>query len=137
MSFVVKDGVVLNKKGEIGVLYSKAYHYSWNITEDGKPVEQVMFYPPLVLYIANGGNPADLVDNQKYTLTEKGIDLTKTLYNETNKKSSWFEDIKYLAVKWIPQGKKIRITKQDGFEQIEIQDDIVWVDIPMINSKEK
>lgn len=135
MEFVVKDGVVINENGEVGVLYSKAYRQFWNNVRDKKFINKVLFYPPLVLYLARGGDPQNLVDNKRYVLTEEGQNLTKTLYEEIGKPIYWLEDLKYLAVQWIPQGKKIRIINLDGYEKIEMYDEIFWIDIPTIESK--
>ncbi|ARF09736.1 hypothetical protein Indivirus_2_115 [Indivirus ILV1] len=131
MKYSTYDGVVFNSNGEFGVLYSGAYRYKWN---NGS--RKLMFYPPLVLYLSSGnGNSRDLVNCDSNGLSQKGKEIIKNLFQETGKKS-YYEDIKYLKIKWIPFGEKFRISESNGYEVVECYNDNEWID-PIINNTTK
>ena len=127
MEYNTKEGMVYDSTGNVAVLYSKAYKYKWN-TVSKEHRKAIMFYPPLVYFLLLGGNPYELVDN--YTcLSLKGKELVQDLFKDTEK-YSYLEDLKNLAIEWVPVGKMIRVTDVDGYEKIECFDEVDWIEIP-------
>lgn len=127
MEYNTKEGMVYDSVGNVAVLYSKAYKYKWNNVIK-KHSKEIMFYPPLVYFLIVGGNPYDLVDGHT-RLSQKGKELVQDLFKETSK-MSYLEDLKNLAIKWVPVGKMIRVIEVDGYERIECFDEADWIEIP-------
>ena len=132
MQFITKNGMVYDSANNVGVLYSKAYRYKWN-TVTKEHLKLLMFYPPLILYLVDG-NSRDLVNESSSGLTDLGKELIQDLIIKTGKRS-YFEDIKYLAIKWVPAGKMIRSIEVDGYEKIELFDESDWIQIPEIRNE--
>jgi len=129
MQFITKNGMVYDSANNVGVLYSKAYRYKWNNVRK-EHLKLLMFYPPLILYLVNG-NSRELVNDSNSGLTDLGKEVIQDLFIKTGK-ISYFEDIKYLAIKWVPVGKMIRAIEVDGYEKIELFDEEEWIQIPEI-----
>ncbi len=126
--YIVHNGIVYDSSTcKFAILYSGAYRYKWNNTND---IRKTIFFAPLVLYLLREGNPRDLVNKDSNGLSEKGKEVIGELYNKCgNKQPYFYEDVKYIKMKWIPIGNKIRVTENNGYEQVECYNDEEWIGV--------
>lgn len=124
MQYFVDNGMVYDSDRKVGALYSKAYRYKWNCVKK-EHIKTVMFYPPLVLFLVQGGDTKDLIDDHS-KLSVKGEELVGELFRVTEKKS-FLEDLKYIAIKWVSPHNLVRVTEEGGYEKIECFEEIDWI----------
>lgn len=126
--YIVHNGIVYDSSThKFAVLYSGAYRYKWNNVSD---IRKTIFFAPLVLYLLKEGNPRKLVNKDSNGLSEQGNKIIGELYNTYGgKQQHFYEDVKYIKIKWISIGKKIRVTENDGYEQVECYNDVEWIGV--------
>jgi hypothetical protein len=101
------DKVIEN--GNVAVLYSPGYGSGWSTWNEDHPA--ILFDPTLVEYVRTECKSMSRVDMIEYLMdTYPGIYF-----------GSGFDD---LAIEWIPQGTRFKITEYDGSESIQVEDEI-------------
>lgn len=99
------------KDGKVAVLISPGYGagwYTWNQGREG--CENILYCPELVTAILAGSTGLEVMN------------LAESLFPE-----AYHNGVGDLKVKWIPVGAKFRITEYDGFETLEIADEVEWM----------
>lgn len=94
------------KDGKVAVLFSPGHGagwYSWH------SIEELLYDPKLV----------DMVEDKTSVQT---IELyCKTVYGD-----HYYGGAEDLEVAWLPIGTPFRIFEYDGYESIEVRDEIIW-----------
>lgn len=100
------------KDGKVAVLISPGYGagwYTWNMHKD-EGGEQLLYCPELVTAVLAGAKPHEL---------EK---LAEDLFPE-----AYEGGLRDIQVQWVPVGAKFQVTEYDGFETLEIADEMEWL----------
>jgi hypothetical protein len=95
--------------GNVAVLFSPGYGSGWSTWNEDHP--RIVFDPTVVEYVRTDGESMSRDDMIKYLK-----DTYPGIYIGSN-----FDD---LAIEWIPQGTRFKITEYDGFESIQVEDEI-------------
>lgn len=104
------------RDGKVGVLYTPHYGSGWS-TWTYEQNEDMIFDPTIIKYVEalNNGYVEGLYD-----------ELEK--YCAETYPQAYESCIPNLAVEWIPVGTKFRITEYDGLEEIEVMEDVQWLE---------
>ncbi len=100
------------KDGKVAVLISPGYGagwYTWNMHKD-EGGEQLLYCPELVTAILTGAS---------------GLEVTKLA--ESLHPDAYHGGVATLRVQWVPVGAKFRVHEYDGFETLEIADEMEWL----------
>jgi hypothetical protein len=95
--------------GNVAVLFSPGFGSGWSTWNKDHPA--ILFDPTVVEYVRTDGESMDRADMIKYL-----EDTYPGIYIGSN-----FND---LAIEWIPQGTRFKITEYDGSESIQVEDEI-------------
>lgn len=99
------------RDGQVAVLYAPGYGAGWSTWND------------------------DTDDGMEYFLLFDPTLVKMVLQNEHDRVPSYVESVypdaytsaaRQLCVKWVPQGCSFRVTEYDGFECVQLEEDIVW-----------
>jgi hypothetical protein len=94
------------REGQIAVLYSPEYGAGWYTWNTEYP--DMMFDPTVVNYVLEGK-----VDQIKAYATLKWPD-------------AYIGGLDDLRIQWLPEGTAFRIQEHDGFESVEIKEEVNW-----------
>ena len=100
------------KDGKVAVLISPDYGagwYTWNTSED-RAGEQALYSPELITAILAGAKP------------EEVCRLAESLFP-----NAYHGGVDDLVVEWVPVGAKFRVHEYDGFESLEIAEEMDWL----------
>lgn len=103
------------KDGEVAVLYSPKYGagwWSWNGHKDGV-TQQCLFCPEIV----------EIVEHEDYPNKELVAEV-KSLAEKLFGERFYCGGAQDLQVKWILEGTVFRIDEYDGYESVEIIDEV-------------
>ena len=99
------------KDGQVAVLISPEYGAGWSTwNRGGEDSEQMLFSPELATAVLAGAKPHELRT------------LAKHLFP-----AEYEGGAGDLVVEWVPVGTKFRVHEYDGFESLELRDEIEWI----------
>ncbi len=94
------------RDGKVAVLVSKGYGAGFSTW--GAP-DELIFNPTLINFVENN-------------------DFESAIYYvETNHPVVYTGGMSDLVIQWVPEGKRFRINEYDGFETIELEDEVEWL----------
>jgi hypothetical protein len=123
----IDDGKVYNDNGDVAVLVSSGYGMGWSTCYTDIPI--ILYYPPLVMFLLDSYTTVtDLyLCDGNYFYPHRYSEKGRHIFKDINSILTFAEDeIKKLAVRWIPKGSHYRITEYDGAEGVEILDVNKW-----------
>lgn len=100
----------LIRDGRVAVLYSPGFGAGWS-TWASEDAEALLFDPQI----------ADLVDRGAADWQEQVESIARIKYPD-----QYLGRLEDLRVSWIPQGAEFLIREHDGFESIELKEEVEW-----------
>lgn len=98
------------RDGKVAVIYSPGYGAGWyTCNNDTRYGKELIFDPELVALIEKG----DFQELARFAKEKYPQAYTRGLWKAT--------------IEWLPIGTKFTIREYDGYESIEIVDDVDWV----------
>ena len=109
MNKVIRDG-------KVAVLVSPGYGAGWSTWatarggENGEDVTGFMMFDPLLVDMVERGAEAEEIE----------------AYVKSKYPDGYYGGAEDLTIQWLPVGTAFRIHEYDGYETVEIRDDIQW-----------
>ena len=101
------------RDGKVAVLYSPDYGGGWS-TWNKEFEEELVYEPTVVEMLLN--ITAD---------TDEWISKAE-MYLKLKYPDIYVGDLAQLRIEWVPIGGKFRILENDGYETVEVEDEIFW-----------
>ncbi len=108
------------RDGKVAVIISGSYGWGWYTWCSSDYAEQILFDPEIVSLIEMD-DPADR--SQHAYISDKTVQKIEEYCEKQYPDFSLF-DVGGLEIRWIPEGKKFRVTEHDGYEEIYTEDDL-------------
>jgi hypothetical protein len=106
------------RDGKVAVIISCGYGSGWTTCNSGYGL-QILFDPEIVSLI-EADNPADRTHHAYISdkTVQKIAEYCEKRYD------SYLGGFEGLEIRWIPEGKKFKVTEYDGFEEVLTEDDL-------------